>query len=102
MLPPVGACLYNRNVDIMARGGAWRASSYGTRSRKSSGDQDGSPTSSFSTPAVTDALYEVLTALAGSHSITLNMVIAAAQSKREERGGFGMRLWLETAETESK
>lgn len=46
-------------------------------------------------------VLEVLTALAGSHNITLDRVVSAAQSKREERGGFDMRLWLETVEPES-
>lgn len=39
-------------------------------------------------------LVEVLTAIAADRGATLDSILDAAQRKRAERGGFGMRLWL--------
>ena len=41
------------------------------------------------------ALYEVLQAIAAEHGVTLAAIDEAARRKRAERGGFGMRLWLD-------
>ncbi|MEZ0362636.1 hypothetical protein ACAG26_02880 [Mycobacterium sp. pUA109] len=43
-------------------------------------------------------MLEVLAALAGLHDATVDDIIALAAKKRCERGGFGNRLWLETAD----
>jgi len=43
-------------------------------------------------------VLEVLTALVGSYGMSIDTITAAAQAKRAERGGFEMRLWLESIE----
>lgn len=43
-------------------------------------------------------VLEVLMALVGSYGTSLDTITAAAQAKRAQRGGFDMRLWLESIE----
>lgn len=43
-------------------------------------------------------VLEVLVAIAAEHGATLDTIGEIAQRKREERGGFGMRRWLEAIE----
>ena len=40
-------------------------------------------------------VLEVLTAIAAEHGATLDSIVDVARSKRAERGGFDMRLWLD-------
>ena len=40
-------------------------------------------------------VLEVLTAIAAEHGVTLAGIVDAAQHKRAETGGFGVRLWLD-------
>lgn len=40
-------------------------------------------------------VLEVLTAIAADHGATLDTIVDVARQKREERGGFDMRLWLD-------
>ena len=40
-------------------------------------------------------VLEVLTAIAAEHGATLDTIVDIARRKREERGGFDMRLWLD-------
>lgn len=46
-------------------------------------------------------ILEVLTALAATYELTLDTITEAARSKRAERGGFEMRLWLEGTDPET-
>lgn len=46
-------------------------------------------------------VLEVLTALAATYDVTLDAITAAARSKRTERGGFEMRLWMEDTDPEA-
>ena len=43
-------------------------------------------------------VLEVLAAIAVDHDATLDTIVDVARRKREERGGFAMRLWLEDAD----
>lgn len=43
-------------------------------------------------------VVEVLIAIAGDQGVTLDSILDAVRRKRVERGGFGMRLWLERIE----
>ena len=40
-------------------------------------------------------VLEVVTAIAAEHGVTLAGIVDAARRKRAEKGGFGMRLWLD-------
>ncbi|BBX18686.1 phosphoribosyl-ATP pyrophosphohydrolase [Mycolicibacterium duvalii] len=40
-------------------------------------------------------VLEVLSAIAAEHDATLDTIGEVARKKREKRGGFAMRLWLE-------
>ena len=40
-------------------------------------------------------VLEVLTAIAADHGVTLDTIVDVARRKREQRGGFDMRLWLD-------
>ncbi|MCV7281685.1 nucleoside triphosphate pyrophosphohydrolase [Mycolicibacterium flavescens] len=40
-------------------------------------------------------VLEVLAAIAVEHGVTLDTIGEVARTKREKRGGFAMRLWLE-------
>ena len=40
-------------------------------------------------------VLEVLAAIAADHGATLDTIVDVARRKREERGGFDMRLWLD-------
>ena len=40
-------------------------------------------------------VLEVLTAIAVDHGATLDTIVDVARRKREQRGGFDMRLWLD-------
>lgn len=41
-------------------------------------------------------VYEVLRAIAGVLGVSMDDVVARAEKKRAERGGFDQRIWLET------
>lgn len=40
-------------------------------------------------------VLEVLIAITADHGATLDTIVHVARRKREERGGFAMRLWLD-------
>ena len=44
-------------------------------------------------------ILEVLTAIAAEHGATIDSIVDIARRKREQRGGFEMRLWLESVES---
>ena len=46
-------------------------------------------------------VLEVLTAIAAWHGGTLDNIVGVARSKRAERGGFDMRLWLDGVDAAS-
>lgn len=43
-------------------------------------------------------ILEVLAAIAVDHGVTLDTIGDVAQGKRENRGGFDMRLWLDAVD----
>ena len=46
-------------------------------------------------------VLEVLTAIAAGHGGTVDNIVGVARSKRDERGGFDMRLWLDGVDAAS-
>jgi len=44
-------------------------------------------------------ILEVLSAIFVEHGATLDSIIEVARRKRGQRGGFEMRIWLESADT---
>jgi predicted house-cleaning noncanonical NTP pyrophosphatase (MazG superfamily) len=47
-------------------------------------------------------ILEVLTAIVAEHGATIDSIVDIARSKREQRGGFEMRLWLESVDPPSR
>lgn len=43
-------------------------------------------------------VLEALAAIAAEHGVTLDTIGEVARRKREKRGGFAMRLWLESVD----